>query len=255
MAVDVITRITALLAKSERTENEHERDAYLAKAQHLATLHAVDLALARSATGRVTEQPERRRVPIGEYRKQANRHLVRLYGVIARSNDVLVDVASDSTAVFAYGLPSDLANVAAMFGSLAHQMVHAGNGHVASRVWEGEMSVGADGWPAATNARRARIHFYAGFTARIGERLSTARTQAERTAGTIVVPAGGGAPATTGAVVLAARGAQVRDFYARTSQARGRWSGNRTVGYSRSVESGRDAGSRARLGGRDAIGA
>jgi hypothetical protein len=246
--MDVLTRITALLAKSEGTDNDHERDAYLTKAQQLATLHAVDLAVARATARGPAEQPERRRIVIGEYRKQANRHLIRLYSVIAHSNDVVIDVAADSTAVFAYGMPADLDTVAAMFGSIAHQMVHAGNAHVAGRSWEGELSIGADGWPAPNNARRARIHFYAGFTARIGERLAAARAQAERTAGTIVVPGTGRTPATTGAVVLASRGAQVRDFHARTSRARGRWSGNASVGYSRSTEQGQAAGSRARLG-------
>lgn len=253
--MDVLTRITALLAKSEGTDNEHERDAYLTKAQQLATLHAVDLAVARAATRGPAERPEHRRIVIGEYRKQANRHLIRLYSVVARSNDVVIDIAADSTAVFAYGMPSDLDTVAAMFGSLAHQMVQAGNAHVAGRSWEGEPSIGPDGWPAPNNARRARIHFYAGFTARIGERLASARASAERAAGTIVVPGDGHGPATTGAVVLASRAALVRDFHARTSRARGRWSGNSSVGYSSSVVQGQAAGSRARLRGPGAISA
>ena len=43
-----IDTVSALLVKAERTENSHEAEAYLAKAQELATLHAIDLAAAAS---------------------------------------------------------------------------------------------------------------------------------------------------------------------------------------------------------------
>jgi hypothetical protein len=247
--MDVLTRITALLGKSEGTDNPHERDAYLDKAQQLATLHAVDLAVARATTRTQSrpERPEKRHVPIGAYRKHANSHLIRLYSAIARSNDVMIDIVSDSTAVRAYGMPSDLDNVAAIFGSLAHQMVQAGNLHVASRQWEGQVSIRPDGWPSVTNARRARADFYVGFTVRIGERLAQARQQAERSAASVVVPATASELATTGAILLRSRAGEVRNFHARTSSARGKWTGGRT-GYSESTESGRAAATRARLG-------
>src|SRR5664280_1077312 len=48
MADKDLTRIAALLRKAESTDNEHEADAYLQAAQRLATLSAVDIALARA---------------------------------------------------------------------------------------------------------------------------------------------------------------------------------------------------------------
>jgi hypothetical protein len=45
-----IDRIAALLAKAERTDNAEEADAYLMKAQSIATAASIDLAMARSRT-------------------------------------------------------------------------------------------------------------------------------------------------------------------------------------------------------------
>ena len=54
-----LDRIAALLAKAERSDNPHEAEAYLAKAQALATQASVDLAVARALTARreAREQP------------------------------------------------------------------------------------------------------------------------------------------------------------------------------------------------------
>ena len=48
----LVDKIAALLAMAERTTNEHEAEAFLAKAQALATHNSIDLALARAATSR-----------------------------------------------------------------------------------------------------------------------------------------------------------------------------------------------------------
>ncbi|MEI7630579.1 MAG: DUF2786 domain-containing protein, partial [Actinomycetes bacterium] len=73
-----IERISALLAKAERTDNAAEADAYLMKAQVLATAASVDLAFARAHTAKIEmrQSPEIRTVTIGEKGKRANQHLI-----------------------------------------------------------------------------------------------------------------------------------------------------------------------------------
>lgn len=248
-SMDHIGRISALLAKAEATDNEHEQDAFLAKAQELATRHAIDLAVLRMSAppGSAAENPERRKVDIGDYRKQANGHLVRLYVAIAHSNDVVVDVARDSTWLFAYGMPSDLDSVGAMFGSVAHQMVQSGNRHVAGRSWEGELSRQGYERPTPMNARRARAHFYVGFAVRIAERLAQGRRDAEQKSANVFVPIENGGPPISGVVALHSRGMAVRDYHSGVSTARGSWSGSRVEANSDSTRLGFEAGGAARL--------
>ena len=119
-----LDRIAALLVKAERSDNPHEAEAYLAKAQALATQASVDLAVARALTARreAREQPVSATITIGERGKRANTHLVSLFVVVGQCNSLQVDIAHNSTYVIAYGMPSDIELVEALFGSLATQM-------------------------------------------------------------------------------------------------------------------------------------
>ncbi len=83
-------KIGKLLAQAEGTDNEHEADAFVTRAQELATTYAVDLELARSRQAarrlRAAEEAfEQRRLRIGERGKRGNRQLVLLYLVVAQS--------------------------------------------------------------------------------------------------------------------------------------------------------------------------
>jgi hypothetical protein len=147
-----LDRISALLAKAERTDNEAEADAYLMKAQQLATLASVDLAVARARIARreARQQPESRTTTIGEKGRRANQHLISLFVAVAHANDAQVDVASNSTYVIGYGMPADLDVVETIFASLAVHMVHAGQAYVTERTWVGETYVAV----ARTRLRR-----------------------------------------------------------------------------------------------------
>lgn len=245
-----LDRIAALLAKAERTDNEAEAEAYLMKAQSLATLASVDLAVARARTahreGR--HQPIARTTTIGEKGRRANPHLIALYVAVAHANDAKIDVASNSTYVIGYGLPEDLDAVEAIFASLAVHMVHAGQVFLGTRAWEGERYVAVVSGRRTTRvhtAQTARAGFYRAYVARIGERLETARRDAVAQADAPAVAAAGGAE-----LVLKQKAAQVNDFHRKTSGARGSWGG-----YSGGVRSasgsaahaGRQAASSARL--------
>lgn len=254
-----IERIAALLAKAERTEIEAEAEAYLMKAQQLATLASIDLAVARSRTARQEQrqQPESRTTTIGEKGRRANRHLITLYIALAHANDAQVDIAANSTYVIGYGMPGDLDVVETMFASLCVQMVHAGQGFVASRVWVGETYVAVENRRRRTKehtAQTARTAFYRAYIQRIGERLAEARRQAM---GDVATASTSGADAATAQLVLREKAREVSDFHRRTSEARGSW-----AGYSGGVRSpsgtaaaaGRSAASRARLTGAAGIG-
>jgi len=243
-----LDRIAALLAKAERTDNEAEADAYLVKAQTLATLASIDLAAARARTARRegSHLPVSRTTSIGEKGRRANPHLISLYVAIAHSNDAKVDVATNSTYVVGYAIAEDLDAVEVMFSRLAVHMVQTGQAFVTGRSWAQESY-----WAVVSGRRLRREHtaqtarasFYRAYVARIGERLAQARREAVHAADESAarsLASSGGAE-----LVLARKAAQVSDFHARTSGARGSWRG-----YSGSVR--RSSGSAAVAGQRAA---
>jgi hypothetical protein len=249
-----LDRIAALLHKAESTDNVHEAEAYLAKAQELATQASVDLAVARARTAKreAREQPTSSTIRIGEPRKRANTHLVSLLLAVGRANGVQMDIAYNSTYVLAYGMPSDLEMVETLFASLATQMTASANTWLAAGEWKGQRYVSREGRYRPHTAQTARAAFYRGFIERIQRRLTQAREAVVAQAETAVVQvaddvARGGH--STGALVLRAKEAEVRDFYRQTSKARGSWggySGGWDVGGA-ATEAGRSAAARARI--------
>jgi hypothetical protein len=243
-----LDRIAALLVKAERSDNAHEAEAYLAKAQALATQASVDLAVARALTARreAREQPVSVTITIGERGKRANTHLVSLFVVVGRCNSLQVEIAHNSTYVIAYGMPSDIELVEALFASLATQMTSSATTWLAAGEWKGDTYVSRDGWRKPHTAQTARAAFYRAFIDRIEDRLQEARAEvlAEAERQRVDIPAevsGGAAIATTGALVLRSKESEVRSYYRQASTARGRWSG-----YSGSVS--RRGGSASRAG-------
>lgn len=249
-----IERISALLAKAERTDNEAEADAYLMKAQQLATLASVDLAVARARVARREgrQQPESRTTTIGEKGKRANPHLISLFVAIAHANDTQVDVAANSTYVIAFGMPADLDVVETMYGSLAVHMVHSSQAYLSAGEWRGETYLAAVARTRRYQRRphtavTARAAFYRAYVERIRERLEQARAAALEHVARHSPPTSADE---SGAVVLRRKADEVKKFHRQASKARGSWGG-----YSGAVRSpagsaadaGRGAASRARL--------
>ena len=290
MSADIPT-IAALLAKAERTDNPHEAEAYLAKAQHLATLRSVDLAMVRARAAREERRvsPLQRTVQVGEAGKRANTHLVSLFVAVARANDVVVDVARNSTYVIAYGMPTDIDLVEQLWGSLAHQMVDAAGRYLDSDQWRGETyrrvvreRIGRWSVPRVQERphtkQTARAAFYRGFIERIGARLQQAHDDAVAEA-TSCRPGGQapgrhhadghhadgharpqrGHPSTdrlSTAVVLRRKTEEVQSFYRSASAARGSWRGYQGAAggdTGAATGAGRRAGSQARIGNQRGI--
>lgn len=261
-----LERIAALLAKAERTEHPAEADAYLMKAQSLATLASIDLATARGVRARRerVQTPESRTVTIGEKGKRANTHLISLFVVVAHANSAHVDVASNSTFVISYGMPSDLDVVETMYASLAVQMTASSQRYVTAGEWRGETFTArvrtAYGWGRATKeftAQTARASFYRAYISRIDERLTAAREEGiresdARLAQEVAEENTSGARAEgSGALVLARKDKAVKAFHRQESQARGSWggySGAAARASGTAAAEGRRAASSARLG-------
>jgi len=238
-----VQRIAALLAKAERTDNAAEAEAYLMKAQALATAASIDLAFARAAQPTTRTEPETRTLTIGERGKRANRHLVSLFIAIAHNNDAHVDVAHDSTFVIVYGMPSDLRIVEQLFNSISVQMVMSSQTWVSHGEWRGQTYVSRrDRRRKPHTAQTARTAFMAAYIARIDERLGEARQKTQQADARV--------QSAEGALVLREKSAEIDAFHRANSAARGRWSG-----YSGAVrdhqgaaaQAGRQAASRVSL--------
>ena len=246
MSDRLVDRVGKLLAQAEGTDNEHEAAAFVERAQQLATTHAVDLELARARQRerhtRGTQEPlVQEQLQVGAKGRRGNRHRVLLYVVCARANDVLVNVASDSTYVLGFGHRTDLDVVERLWSSLAVQMASAAQ----RRMDAGEhrsSAVAGQSW---------RLSFYDGFIEAVADRLDQARQRAIVHAGerAAASPATAGEP--SAALVLRDKAERVQQFYAEASQARGSWRGaasGRTQASRQAREAGRTDGRRADLG-------
>jgi hypothetical protein len=227
-----IDTVAALLAKSERTDSQEEAEAYLAKAQHLATLHAIDLAALAASQSTKDPRPTKliqRTIQVGEPRRAANTHLVQLFTAIARPNDVLVDVARNSTYVIAYGAEDDVDTVEAIWLACAPRMVALAQAWMKSRRWEGDTTPtyqrGVGIVDAPINGRTAKATFMVAFISRIGARLQEARKSAVAEADASPSPRPSGLGGGSAELVLAKKSDQVRSFHRETSKARGSWRG------------------------------
>ncbi|CAN5505191.1 DUF2786 domain-containing protein [soil metagenome] len=230
----MLGRIAALLRQAEGTDNAHEAEAFMAAAQRLATATSIDLAVARSHSAQRSpaQGPTQRTITIGEAGTKGLRTYVQLFAVIAASNDVRCDVASNSSFVYAYGFAEDIDNTHALYASLVVQMVRASDTYIGS------------GAHRPTPTITARLNFQLAFGARVGQRLAQARAEVQQDAKKDKVKAPGTA------IALRNKEIELTDHYRNESKARGTWQASRaSAGYSSDARRAGDrAGKRARLG-------
>jgi hypothetical protein len=240
----LVDKVGKLLAQAEGTDNEHEAAAFVERAQALATAHAVDLELARARQRdrhrRGGDEPlVQERLDVGPRGRRGNRHRVLLYAAVARVNDVMVNVAHDSTYVLGFGHRTDLDVVERLWTSLAVQMTAAAQRRLDA----------GDHRRAGVAAQTWRLSFYDGWVDEVGRRLEAARERAVARAVADAPRPREGEPST--ALVLRAKEQRVRDFYAASSEARGAWRGavaGRTAHSRAAASAGRADGARADLG-------
>lgn len=237
----MLETLSKLLNQAENAATDAEAEAFFAKAQELATLHAISLAEARAHTQRSQrrEEPTHEQVTIGQPRQHVNSHLCLLSVVIGEANSLRTNIASNNTFIIWFGLPSDIETATMLLHSVAHQMVRSADAFVRGKSWLAERDLENLGAPMT--AQKARKSYYSAYVRVIGERLLAARKQAEtqydRTTD------GPGA-----ALVLRGKELEVRDYYDQASRARGAWRGNRSSFSSqRAVQRARADAQKARL--------
>jgi hypothetical protein len=237
----MLETLSKLLNQAENAATQGEADAFFAKAQELATLHAISLAEARAHTrdSQRREQPTHEQVRIGEPRQHVNSHLCLLSAAIGEANSLRTNVAANNTYILWFGLPSDIEKATLLLHSIAHQMVRAADAFIRGRSWERDVDLAAR---RRMTAQKARKSYYTAYVHTIGERLTAARRSAEEQHDRDSPTAG------SAALVLRGKELEVRDYYERTSTARGVWRGDRrSVASATAVRAGRDDAGRARL--------
>lgn len=266
MALDHLSRIAKLLALAEGASGPEAEAAY-AKAQELATNHAIDLEVARRrmADSNKRETPISKRINFETELASRNtkKSLVELFLVIAQVNDCKVNVYNSSTGVIVFGMPSDIEVVEGMFGIIAVQMISGADAFLKTKAYREEFTTyyDADGYPSTkrVDGRTARLNYYQNFCWSISKRLKQMKADAEASRAdervTVGTTSTGHDVSTSVELVLVEKRHEVAQFYANVSTARGSWKGSSTNSYSSSAsDAGRSDGSRAKIGRQAQIG-
>ncbi len=237
----MLAKVGKLLRHAEGAATEAERDAFLGKAQQLATAHSIELAVARASHERTeaAATPTFETMRLGHRGQHSNVRLVALMLAIASANDLRCTIRSDNTGVTLYGFAGDIEVARALYVSLVVQMVADADAYIRS------------GAHRPTHGRTARAAFYAGWTDRIRERLHAARASARSRVCTPPTSPSTSVTSSPAAVALARKDVEVDDFFAymkRQHGVRGTWRGGSAVGDHASAFRGRAAADRARLG-------
>lgn len=239
----MLAKVGKLLRHAEGASTEAERDAFLTKAQELATTNSIELAVARATHERreLTQAPTFETIRLGHRGQQSNVRFIELMLAVTRANDLRCSIRGDNTGVTVYGFESDIEVAKAFYVSLVVQMVADADAYIRS------------GAHRPVHGRTARAAFYDGWTTRIEQRLedarAAARTDAESSEDdhdqqTV-------ATSTSTALALRAKEIEVDDYFGymkRQHGVAGTWRGSSYVADDHSESRGRAAADRARLG-------
>lgn len=239
----MLAKVGKLLRHAEGASTEEERDAFFSKAQELASMHSIELAVARAAheKGKAALTPTFETIRLGHRGNPSNVRFVSLILAIARVNDVRCSIRSDNTGITAYGFSEDIEVIKALYATLAIQMVADADAYIRS------------GAHRPVHGKTARVAFYAGWTDRIEDRLRDARQAARVKSGANTDPSQrqNGGSDNSKALALIAKEIEVDDYYGymkRQHGVRGTWRGAGAAQDAHSLARGQAAAERARLG-------
>lgn len=241
----MLIKIGKILRHAEGASTEAERDTFLTKAQELAAGQSIELALARAAIEKNTERdmPTVESVILGHPGSVSNVRFVKLMLSIAFANDVHCTIKHDNSGVDLYGFQSDIDVTKALYVSLLPQMVADADAYIRSGVYR------------PVHGRTARVSFYAGWTARIGNRLYIAKSRTNKSATTDESLTE--EQRETTALAIRAKEVEVRDYYNYELKQKGirrAWSGGGSARDRGSIRRGSAAADNARIGGSKALG-
>lgn len=187
-----LERIAALLNQAEGTDNPAEREAFMKKAQTLATIHSIDMARARSHTrSKENSTPIQRTIKVGERREHGRLVRIDLFLGIARANDLKMTISHDRTRVYAHGFEEDVNTTEALYASLVIQMADESEKFLAKDEWRNDTVYRKkrvkDRWGDTyddwgyfpVSKQTARSEFQAAFASQIESRLMVAKREAE----------------------------------------------------------------------------
>jgi len=153
-----LERIAALLNQAEGTDNAAEREAFMNKAQQLATIHSLDLARARSHTrSKENSTPIQRTIKVGEQREHGRLVRIDLILGISHANDVKMTISHNRTRVYAHGFEEDIDAMEALYASLVVQMAD-----------EAEKFLDKGEWKKDTVYRKKRVKVETYYYGRVG---------------------------------------------------------------------------------------
>lgn len=228
---DILRKIQGLLAKADGTDNEHERDAFYAKAQSLMLKHAIDEAMLEAAGGKTEDGEPVVETFVFSVDDRFRPGKIQLLHGIAETNRVQAvfhRATKKNQAASLVGFKSDIEFVKLLYTSALMQALSSGSKAFSSH----------DGY----GTRHTFLsNFVLGFAQTVVQRLAAAQRDAQREAGT-------GAE-----LVLVDRqdrvDAKFADAFPKVGTARGSISNN-----SGARAAGRVAGQRADLsGGRNSV--
>lgn len=248
-----ITKIGKVLRQAEAAATEGERDAFLAKAQAMATRHSVTLATARAHQAKSEERaaPVARSYVVGEPRQRGLSQLIYLLMGIGSANSVKFTIFGNNTGVVMYGFTEDIDLTVALYESIYSQMVEDAARYLATDEWKGEQ-VWSDkkwNWVPITKIT-ARLAFYDAYQRRIARRLSAARLAAQDE---ILVDEEFQVAKET-SLILRDKEVEVRDaFNAATKHIKRTWGGTQVTGSVRAGAAGDKAARKASIGAEKAL--